>query len=292
MGWFTKTKESIVPSNLWTKCQKCEEAIYSKDLAKAAWVCSKCSYHFRIPVRDRIELLLDEKSWQELNAHIKTADPLKFEALTSYDERVKKAVLKTNANEAIATGLGAIEGFPVAVGIFNFDFMGGSMGSAVGEKIVRLTDEALRLRRPLLIVSCSGGARMDEGVLSLMQMVKTSQAIARLSRERLPFLSLLTDPTTGGVTASFAMLGDVILAEPGALIGFAGPRVIEQTIKETLPEGFQRAEFLLETGVIDMVVPRKDLRATLAKLLRFFSAPTHTPKFEAPSNGADPSAPF
>ncbi len=270
MGWFTKTKESIVPTNLWTKCQKCEDAIYNKDLEKSLHVCPKCGYHFRLSVSARIGMLVDEGSWNEIDGHLRTADPLQFKALTSYSERVERAVDKSQALEAITTGLGNIDGRPAAIGVFNFAFMGGSMGSVVGEKIVRLVDRAIEESRPVLVVSCSGGARMDEGVLSLMQMVKTSQAFSRLSDVRLPFLSVLTDPTTGGVTASFSMLGDVVMAEPGALIGFAGPRVIEQTIKETLPEGFQRSEFLLATGVIDMIVRRSDLKATLCRLLDFF----------------------
>jgi acetyl-CoA carboxylase carboxyl transferase subunit beta len=288
MGWFTKAidsaREAVEPAgNLWTKCPKCEEAVYNRDLEKALFVCPKCGYHFRIPIGVRIGVMLDEGSWQEFDSHLKPADPLKFQALTSYAERIEKAIAKTGANEAIAIGLGTIEGHPVAMGFFNFDFMGGSMGSVVGEKIVRLVEQAIRLRRPLIIVSCSGGARMDEGILSLMQMVKTSHAIARMARERLPFISYLTDPTTGGVTASFAMLGDVIVAEPGALIGFAGPRVIEQTIREKLPEGFQRTEFLLQTGVIDMVLPRQEARSTLARILHFFGAAGVTAAPSAPA---------
>jgi acetyl-CoA carboxylase carboxyl transferase subunit beta len=271
MGWFTKTRKSIIPSNVWEKCKKCEEAIYRKDLEKALWVCPKCEYHFRLPNADRIALMADDQTFEEFDSALTAADPLNFEGSTPYRDRLKQAREKTNANEAITTGYAKIMGHPVVLGIFNFDFMGGSMGSVVGEKIVRACDAAIRFRYPLILVSSSGGARMDEGILSLMQMIKTGQAVARLARENVPYISYLTDPTTGGVTASFAMLGDIIIAEPGALIGFAGPRVIEQTIKQTLPEGFQRSEFLLEKGVIDMVVHRSEMRSTLGKILGFFA---------------------
>ena len=271
MGWFTKTRKSIIPSNVWEKCKKCEEAIYRKDLEKNLYVCPKCEYHFRLPNAERIALMADEQTFEELDANLTSGDPLNFEGSTPYRDRLKQAREKTSANEAITCGVAKIMGHPVVMGIFNFDFMGGSMGSVVGEKICRAADYAIKFRYPLILVSTSGGARMDEGILSLMQMIRTGQAVARLARENLPYISYLTDPTTGGVTASFAMLGDIIIAEPGALIGFAGPRVIEQTIKQTLPEGFQRSEFLLEKGLIDMVVHRGEMRSTLGKILGFFA---------------------
>ncbi len=269
MGWFSRKKNTAA---LYTKCPKCEDAIYNKDLEKNLMVCPHCDYHFRLNPQKRIELLADEGSFSEFAHNLAPADPLEFKANKTYQESVEKALKKTNQKEAITTGECTIEGIPVVMGIFNFEFIGGSMGSVVGEKIARAADRAIEKRLPLIIVSASGGARMHEGILSLMQMIKTGQAIARVSKARLPYISYLTDPTTGGVTASFAMLGDVILAEPGALIGFAGPRVIEQTIKQQLPEGFQRAEFLLEKGQIDMVVHRKDARETLGRILRFFTA--------------------
>lgn len=272
MGWFARSRSSTEPTHLWTRCQRCDEAIYHKDLVKSLFVCPRCDHHFRLSLEGRINLILDEGSFVEADSQLSTADPLRFEGHVPYRDRIRNAKQKAKSQEAITTGTGTLDQIPVALGVFNFAFMGGSMGSVVGEKIVRLVDTAIERRLPLIIVSCSGGARMDEGIFSLMQMVKTSQAIARMSRARLPYISFLTDPTTGGVTASFAMLGDIIMAEPGALIGFAGPRVIEQTIQQKLPEGFQKAEFLLEAGVIDMVVHRREVKTTLAKLLRFFSA--------------------
>ena len=270
MGWFTKSKKTQVPDNLYTKCKKCEEAIYTKDLAKNLSVCPKCDYHFRLSTEQRIALLTDEGSFEEFDADVTAADPLEFVDSKSYTDRIQKAIEKTRRKEAIVTGTARIDGLPVVLGIFDFSFVGGSMGSVVGEKIARASDKSIDNRYPLILVSASGGARMQEGVLSLMQMIKTGQAVARLANERIPYISFLTDPTTGGVTASFAMLGDIIMAEPGALIGFAGPRVIEQTIRQKLPEGFQRSEFLLKTGVIDMVVHRRDCKATLSKILHFF----------------------
>jgi len=270
MGWFTKSKRTQGPDNLYTKCKQCEEAIYNKDLEKANMVCPKCDYHFRLSNQQRIELLADEGTFQEFDGNLKTADPLEFEANAAYSDKIKAAREKTQMNEAITTGTARLDSLPVVLGVFNFDFIGGSMGSVVGEKICRAADQSCELRAPLILVSASGGARMHEGILSLMQMIKTGQAVARLAKERIPYISMLTDPTTGGVTASFAMLGDIILAEPGALIGFAGPRVIEQTIKQKLPPGFQRSEFLLKTGVIDMVIHRNKCRETLSRVLHFF----------------------
>ena len=271
MGWFTKSKKTQVPDNLYTKCKKCEEAIYTKDLEKNNMVCPKCDYHFRLSLNQRIAMMSDEGSFQEFDSHLSAADPLDFVANDAYAEKIQQAIDKTKLNEAITIGTATIDGLPVVLGILNFSFVGGSMGSVVGEKIARAADKALELRQPLILVSASGGARMQEGVLSLMQMIKTGQAVARLAKEKVPYISFLTDPTTGGVTASFAMLGDVIMAEPGALIAFAGPRVIEQTIRQKLPEGFQRSEFLLKTGVIDMVIHRNECKETMSRVLHFFT---------------------
>jgi acetyl-CoA carboxylase carboxyl transferase subunit beta len=270
MGWFTKTKKKQVPENLYTKCKKCEEAIYTKDLEKNLFVCTKCNYHFRLTANQRIELLVDEGTFVEFDEGITAADPLGFVSNAAYSDKLTEAKEKTNLKEAITSGKAQIGGIPIVMGVFNFSFIGGSMGAVVGEKIARCADMAIKEKCGLMLISASGGARMQEGVLSLMQMIKTGQAVARLANEKLPYISFLTDPTTGGVTASFAMLGDVIMAEPDALIGFAGPRVIEQTIKQTLPEGFQRSEFLLKTGVIDMVVHRSECRETIIKMLHFF----------------------
>lgn len=275
MAWFKKgtdpePKESRrvrVPEGLWVKCNSCREIIYRKELEKNAKVCPKCDYHFPISVREKISLLLDDGSFVEWDAQIAPLDPLNFRDSVRYKERVKKAQEETGQRDVLTIGAGTIEGRPVVLGIFNFSFMGGSMGSVVGEKIARAVDRVLETRHPLVLITASGGARMQEGILSLMQMAKTSAAIAQLHEAGVPFISILTDPTFGGVTASFAMLGDVILAEPKALVGFAGPRVIEQTIKQQLPEGFQRAEFLLEHGMIDAIVERKHLKETLSTLL-------------------------
>jgi len=268
MGWFT-TKIKGLPE-VATKCPACEEVVFNKDLVKNLYVCSHCGKHLRMPTAMRVEALCDENSFEEFGSGILPSDPLSFSDSRPYAERVEKAQEKTQSEEAILTGVGSIQGNQVVLGFFDFAFMGGSMGSVVGEKIARAARKSQELHLPLIIFSASGGARMHEGILSLMQMVKTGQAIAQLSKSHIPFVSVLCDPTTGGVTASFAMLGDIIIAEPKALIGFAGPRVIEQTIHETLPEGFQTSEFLLEKGVIDMIVPRQDMRETLAKILSFF----------------------
>ncbi len=268
MGWFTSKKKDI--PDVFIKCTGCGEAVYNKELEKNLYVCPHCDKHLRMPNEIRIEFLCDEDSFAEFNAGIMPSDPLGFSDSTPYTERIQKAQEKTRGKEAIITGAASIEGHKLVVGMFDFSFMGGSMGSVVGEKISRAADRAIEMKVPLLIFSASGGARMQEGILSLMQMVKTSQAIARLSRHHIPFISVLCDPTTGGVSASFSMLGDIIIAEPKALIGFAGPRVIEQTIRETLPEGFQTSEFLLEKGVIDMILTRSEMRSSLAKILAFF----------------------
>lgn len=264
-------RKVAVPEGMWTKCNNCGEIVYSKEIERNLKVCPKCDYHFRITARERIDLLVDSGSFEEFNSRIESRDPLQFKDSQKYPDRIKAAIKKTGLTEAVVSGLCAIGGQKTVLTVFDFFFLGGSMGSAVGEKIARAIEKAVEERCGLVIVSSSGGARMQEGVLSLMQMAKTSANLAKLRRLRLPFISVLTDPTTGGVTASFAMLGDVILAEPKALIGFAGPRVIEQTIRQELPEGFQRSEFLLEHGMADRIVTRKELKSTIAFLLDTFT---------------------
>jgi acetyl-CoA carboxylase carboxyl transferase subunit beta len=279
MAWFRRSKKtrpverqrSNVPEGLWVKCEGCREIIYSKELLRNLQICPKCGYHFRISVWERIALLLDDEEPRELYAGVSPTDPLKFTDTKSYKERLKSYQANTGSKDAVVVVEGTLEGIPVVLAAMDYSFMGGSMGSVVGEKITRAAELALATRRPLVVVCASGGARMQEGALSLMQMAKISGALGRLADARLPYVAVLTDPTTGGVTASFAMLGDVTLAEPGALIGFAGPRVIEQTIRESLPEGFQRSEFLLEHGFVDRVVPRGEMKETLARCLRHFA---------------------
>ncbi len=261
-----------VPGGLWTKCEKCNEIIYNKELEKNFKVCPKCGYYFRLTPKQRIRLLLDRGSFLENYANLKPSDPLGFVAVQSYKNKVKQDQKKTGSIEAVISGEGRIGKHKVAIAILDFDFMGGSMASVVGEKVTRLIEKAIKKRIPVVIVSSSGGARMQEGVLSLMQMAKTSAALGLLDRGKIPFISILTNPTTGGVSASFAMLGDVIIAEPRALIGFAGPRVIEQTIRQKLPEGFQTSEFLLKHGLIDTIVERKDLKNTIVRILNLFSS--------------------
>jgi len=280
MVWFKRSKKpkpvvavrqrSQVPEGLWVKCDGCREIIYSKELHKNLMICPKCGYHFRISAPERIGLLIDEEHPRELFTGISPVDPLKFRDSKPYKSRLKQYQDKTGIPEAVRVVEGRIEDLPVILAVMEYRFMGGSMGSGVGEKITLAVEEALRRDIGLIVVSASGGARMQEGALSLMQMAKISAALARLREARLPYLSILTDPTTGGVTASFAMLGDLNIAEPGALIGFAGPRVIEQTIGESLPEGFQRSEFLLQHGFLDMVVPRTELKQTVSRCLRHF----------------------
>ncbi|HUK57061.1 MAG TPA: acetyl-CoA carboxylase, carboxyltransferase subunit beta [Nitrospiria bacterium] len=277
MAWFKKDKSGEgkrlkIPEGLWLKCDSCKEVVYRKEIEKNARVCPKCNYHFPISIGERITLMLDEGSFKEWDAGLSPMDPLNFKDSVRYRDRLKTAQDKTHQREAMVIGEGTINHLPVVLGVFNFSFMGGSMGSVVGEKILRAAEKAVDRRWPLILVSSSGGARMQEGILSLMQMAKTSAAMARLAEARIPFFSILADPTFGGVTASFAMLGDIVIAEPKALIGFAGARVIEQTIKQQLPEGFQRSEFLLDHGMIDLILERKKLKQTLAKLLTFFSA--------------------
>jgi len=259
--------ESRVPEGLYIKCTSCREIIYRKVVVENSSVCPKCGFHFRIGARERLELLFDGP-WEEFDRSLASADPLQFVDTKPYARRLADGREKTGSPDAVVNALGAIEGQRVVVAAMEYAFIGGSMGVVVGEKVTRAAERALRERLPLLVVSCSGGARMMEGILSLMQMAKIAATLAALHEAGLPFVSLLTDPTTGGVTASFAMLGDLNVAEPGALIGFAGPRVIEQTIRQKLPEGFQRSEFLLDHGMIDMVVDRRELKRTLARSLR------------------------
>lgn len=289
MAWFKKeplvsAKDAKVrmPDGLWIKCDNCKEIIYKPELERNANVCPRCQFHFRISARARIELLVDPGSFEEQHASLRSQDPLHFKDQKSYPDRIKAAMKATGMEEALLAGAATISGHRVSICALEFDFMGGSMGSAVGEKVTRAIEDAIRERIPFIAISCSGGARMQESVLSLMQMAKTSAALARLWRARLPYISILTDPTTGGVTASYAMLGDINIAEPNALIGFAGPRVIQDTIRQELPVGFQRAEFLLNHGFVDMIVERKNLRQTLIQLLDFFAgasgAPTGTPR--------------
>ena len=278
MAWFRKTKtpkavrqdrpRSTVPEGLWVKCEGCKEIIYSRDLDRNLKVCPKCGYHFRIDARSRIALLLDDPQPRELFTNVSPTDPLSFRDTKRYRDRLKSYQQAVGERDAVIVAQGTMEEIPVVVAVMEYRFMGGSMGSVVGEKITRAAERALERKWPQIIVSASGGARMQEGVLSLMQMAKISASLARLRTARLPYVSVMTDPTTGGVTASFAMLGDLNVAEPGALIGFAGPRVIEQTIRQSLPEGFQRSEFLLEHGFLDFVVHRSEMKETLARCLR------------------------
>jgi len=281
MPWFKKTKTPIaqapatavrVPEGLWIKCPSCTQVIYNKDLQASLQVCPKCSHHFRMTATERLRSLFDGP-WEEHDAGLSSTDPLGFTDTKPYRDRLRAGQAATGNLDAVIVGTGALDGVPVVIAAMEYGFIGGSMGVVVGEKITRAIERGLAGRMPVIVVSCSGGARMMEGALSLMQMAKVSAALARLDRARIPYLSVLTDPTTGGVTASFAMLGDLNVAEPKALIGFAGPRVIEQTIRQKLPEGFQRSEFLLAHGMIDIVVDRRELKPTLARALRFMHAP-------------------
>lgn len=278
MAWFKKEKQEKlasepsdkkikIPEGLWLKCDNCKEIIYRKEVEKNFKICPKCEYHFRISASERLPYLVDEGSFLEVEDGLMPKDFLNFK---DYKDKLKSSRKKTGLKDAIISGEAKIGGKPVSIVVMDFNFMGGSMGSVVGEKIVRAVERAIDKKTPFIAVASSGGARMQEGIISLMQMAKTSAAIARLGQAGLPFISILTDPTFGGVTASFAMLGDIIIAEPKSLIGFAGPRVIEQTIKQQLPQGFQRAEFLLEHGMIDMIVSRKEMHAVLAKVIDFF----------------------
>ncbi len=277
MGWFKRSKQNIspksqksdVPDGQWTKCEKCGEIIYARQLEMNAWVCFKCNYHFRVGSEEYISILFDKNSFKESDKKMKSGDPLEFEDTKKYSDRISETIKKSGLNDAVRTGLGTINGQKVSFACMDFKFIGGSMGSVVGEKIARAIDRAYENKIPMIIISQSGGARMMEGALSLMQMAKTSSRLARLSEAGLPYISVLADPTTGGTTASYAMLGDVIIAEPKALIGFAGPRVIKQTIGRDLPKGFQRSEFLLENGFVDVIVPRKELKEKLSTLINY-----------------------
>jgi acetyl-CoA carboxylase carboxyl transferase subunit beta len=280
MAWFKKARKPIaqskekasrVPEGLWVKCPGCSQIIYNKDLATNLSVCPKCAHHFRVTAAERLRMVLD-RDWVEHDASLTSTDPLEFTDTKSYKARLEAGMASTGLKDAVIVASGTIERIPAVVAAMEYGFIGGSMGVVVGEKIARAIERAIEARWPVVIVCASGGARMMEGALSLMQMAKVCGALARLDRARLPYISVLTDPTTGGVTASFAMLGDLNIAEPKALIGFAGPRVIEQTIRQKLPEGFQRSEFLLEKGMIDLVVDRREMKAVVANALRFMGA--------------------
>ncbi|MBD3332535.1 acetyl-CoA carboxylase carboxyltransferase subunit beta [candidate division GN15 bacterium] len=276
MEWFRKAKRGLattekknIPEGLWTKCPDCGEIVYSKKMEQLLWVCPNCSYHFRISSLKYIQLLLDGGRLEEYDQDLVSRDPLKFKDSKRYPDRIKAAQQKTGKKDGVISGYGEIDGTKVSFAIMDFAFIGGSMGSVVGEKIARTIERALEAECPLIIISCSGGARMQEGILSLMQMAKTSGLLARLAEKRIPYISILINPTTAGVMASYASLGDVIIAEPGALLGFAGPRVIKQTIGQDLPEGFQSSQFFLDKGFLDSVVNRSELRETVSKLLKF-----------------------
>jgi acetyl-CoA carboxylase carboxyl transferase subunit beta len=275
MAWFKRSKENIspdtqkkeLPDGLWEKCPGCSEIIHKKQLETNFWTCTKCNFHFRIGSQQYIDILLDSGSFKEMDRKMKSADPLDFTDSKKYTSRVNDTIKKSGLNDAVRTGTGKLNDMDCAFGCMDFSFIGGSMGSVVGEKIARLIDRAYKNKFPLIIISASGGARMMEGAFSLMQMAKTASRLARLSEAKVPYLSILTDPTTGGTTASYAMLGDIHIAEPQALIGFAGPRVIKQTIGKDLPEGFQTSEFLQEHGFVDFVVSRKDLKNSIFNVL-------------------------
>jgi len=281
MAWFKREKKPIEnptpveerrvrTEGMWTKCSACRAIIWKKDLETNWEVCPKCEHHFRLGARRRIEMLLDDEPWTELDADLASSDPLEFTDVKPYAQRLKDAQHKLGMKDAVITAEGHMNGRPVICCSMEFNFIGGSMGAVVGEKVARAVERAMEKRESLIVVSCSGGARMMEGTVSLMQLAKVSAALGRLDEAKLPYISILTDPTTGGVTASYAMLGDLNIAEPGALIGFAGPRVIEQTIRQKLPEGFQTSEFLLEHGFLDAVVPRKELKTYVSQALDFF----------------------
>ena len=279
MAWFKRSKENIspesqkkdLPDGLWEKCPSCGEIIHKKQLETNLWTCLKCNYHFRIGSKEYIEILLDKSTFKETDKKMRSADPLDFEDTKKYSDRIQETIKKLGMFDAVRTGTGKLNGIEVAFGCMDFKFIGGSMGSVVGEKIARLIDRAYKNKIPLIIVSASGGARMMEGAFSLMQMAKTSSRLARLSEAKIPYVSVMTDPTTGGTTASYAMLGDFHIAEPQALIGFAGPRVIKQTIGKDLPKGFQKSEFLLEQGFVDIISPRKDLKNNIYTVLSLIS---------------------
>src|SRR5215210_2306821 len=294
MAWFKKARKPIaapdktsrVPEGLWVKCPECDAIIYTKDLVKNLGVCAKCSHHFRLTALERLKSLFDDEQFVEMDRNLRSNDPINFTDTKPYSKRLAASQATTGLADAIITGVGRINGIETVVAAMEYAFIGGSMGVVMGEKIVRGIEVALARRLPVVIVSCSGGARMMEGALSLMQMAKISAALARLDRAKLPYVSVLTDPTTGGVTASFAMLGDVNIAEPRALIGFAGPRVIEQTIRQQLPEGFQRSEFLLDHGMLDLIVDRREMKDAIARALRFGGAGLPAPAPPPPAVSA------
>ncbi len=284
MTWFKRQSGELANSGekkvrtegLWVKCESCRQIIWKKDLEENLNVCPKCDKHFRVDARTRLAQLLDDGQYELFDTNLVSTDPLKFVDLKAYASRLKQAQKDTGLNDAVLNARGKLNGRPVIVSAMEYAFIGGSMGAVVGETITRAIEQAVESKTPILIVSASGGARMMEGVISLMQLAKISAALARLDEAKVPYISILTDPTTGGVTASFAMLGDLNIAEPGALIGFAGPRVIEQTIRQKLPQGFQRSEFLLEHGMLDAVVPRKQLKPYVARALDFMAGPVGT----------------
>jgi len=293
MAWFKKTRKPIasstaekpsrVPEGLWVKCPGCTQPIYNKDLEASLNVCPKCAHHFRLGATERLASLFDDGRYEEYFPNLISTDPLQFTDTKPYRDRLRKTRESTGLRDSVIVASGRLEGIDTVIAAMEYTFIGGSLGVVAGEKITRGLELALARRSPAIIVSCSGGARMMEGALSLMQMAKVSAALARLDRAHLPFISVLTDPTTGGVTASFAMLGDLNIAEPKALIGFAGPRVIEQTIRQKLPEGFQRSEFLLEHGMLDMVVDRREMKAAIARALRFMRAASAAAPEPAPA---------
>lgn len=280
MSWFSRGKapkpaaehvdKNQIPDDIWSKCPSCTAVLYTKELRRHFGVCPKCNYHFALRARDRIPLIVDRHSFVEMFADLRPGDPLNFRDKKRYRDRVKEAEKKSGETEAVIAGRARILNISVALGVFEFKYMGGSLGSVAGEKLARTIEVGIEERRPVLIFSASGGARMQEGILSLMQMAKVSAALGRLGQQRIPYISVLTDPTSGGVAASFAMLGDVVVAEPNAFIGFAGPRVIEQTIRQQLPAGFQRSEFLLEHGMLDRIIQRSEMREELARILSNF----------------------
>jgi acetyl-CoA carboxylase carboxyl transferase subunit beta len=278
VAWFRKEKKPLeavdktaIPEGLWLKCDECKEIVYRKEVEQNLSVCPKCGYHFRVTARERFEMLFDDGKYKEFATEIRSSDPLEFRDTKRYRDRLKVYEQRVGKGDAVLCAEGKLDGLPVVICAMEYNFMGGSMGSVVGEKITIAIERAVDKKEPAIIISCSGGARMQEGILSLMQMAKISAALARLSEAGLPFISVLTDPTTGGVTASYAMLGDINVAEPKALIGFAGPRVIEQTIRQTLPDGFQTAEFLVEHGMVDLITPRAEMKPALSRFLHAFT---------------------
>jgi acetyl-CoA carboxylase carboxyl transferase subunit beta len=279
MAWFRKEKkpkeavekQTAIPEGLWIKCDECKEIVYRKEVEANFNVCTKCSYHFRLDARERFSILFDDNEYKEFGTNIRSGDPLEFRDTKKYRDRLKVYTQRVGPGDAVLCAEGTLDGLPVVIAAMEYNFMGGSMGSVVGEKITLAVERCLEKKEPLIIVSTSGGARMQEGILSLMQMAKISAALAQLADARLAFISVMTDPTTGGVTASYAMLGDLNIAEPKAYIGFAGQRVIEQTIRQTLPEGFQRSEFLVEHGMVDFISPRSEMKPLIARFLRFFT---------------------